>query len=165
MHEMLRGKDLRSIANVNELVPIIDSQNKFDELFNYLSDKDRLIRMRSADAIEKITITQPNYLIKHKSEIIKMSFQDSEKELKWHLALLLPRLELNVDELIEAFATLKKWSLNSKESKIVRTNSLQALYDLTVKNEKFKEEFQSIICIVQQENIPSINARLKKLGL
>lgn len=52
----LQGGDLRSIANVDRLLPLIKDQNDFDELFRHLYSDDRLIIMRTADAIEKITV-------------------------------------------------------------------------------------------------------------
>lgn len=51
----LQGGDLRSIADVDQLIPLIKTQKTFDELFSCLESEDRLIVMRAADAIEKIT--------------------------------------------------------------------------------------------------------------
>ena len=58
------GGDLRSIGQVNDIIENIDNQAKFDELFKCLFHKERIIIMRAADAIEKITIKNPLFLEK-----------------------------------------------------------------------------------------------------
>ncbi|MEL7568910.1 MAG: hypothetical protein AAGU27_29150, partial [Dehalobacterium sp.] len=55
--KLLVGEDRRSIGHSDEVVQIILQQpEKFDELFQGLYELDPIIRMRTADAIEKITI-------------------------------------------------------------------------------------------------------------
>lgn len=163
MREKLLGGDLRSISSVNKVVGIVDTQEKFDELFVFLSETDRLLRMRAIDAIEKISIKYPEFLIKHKSDILNFcNCKNIDKEFKWHLALLLPRLPYKKDS-NSATIILKKWILDINESKIVRVNSLQGLYEFT-KNGKFlQKEFDNIVETVKKEKVPSINARLKKM--
>lgn len=69
LETILNGGDLRSIGQSNTVVTLIDSQNKFDELFKLLFHPDRKIVMRVADAIEKITLTHCQYLKAHKDDI------------------------------------------------------------------------------------------------
>ncbi len=64
----LDGGDLRTIVGANKVVSLIKTQSNFDKLFQYLFSNDRLIIMRTADAIEKITTKHPEYLTKHKNE-------------------------------------------------------------------------------------------------
>lgn len=88
----LKGGDLRSIGDVKTLLPEIISQQKFDELFEDLFSVDRSIVMRSADAIEKVTVSHPEYLKSHKKELLGLLNTAKHIELKWHLAQLVPRL-------------------------------------------------------------------------
>jgi cobalamin biosynthesis protein CbiD len=90
--KILSGGDLRSLGVCNSVISKIKNQNTFDELFKYLFHEDRLVVMRAADTIEKITNHNPQYLTKHKEEIIELCNVAKDKELKWHLALLIPRL-------------------------------------------------------------------------
>jgi hypothetical protein len=46
--------------------------------------------MRAADAIEKITLQHPEYLVKYKDDLLELCYVAKHKELKWHLALLIP---------------------------------------------------------------------------
>lgn len=161
----LNGGDLRSIADANEVVPLIKTQTDFDKLFKYLVTNDRLIVMRTADAIEKITLQNPEYLIRHNQDIINLINTAVDKELKWHLALIASRLNLTVIELGIIWDKLIQWVKDKKESKIVRVNSIQTLFDLSNKNVELKRDFDITIQEVEAENIPSINARLRKLKI
>ncbi|MEG2709263.1 MAG: hypothetical protein RR968_09005, partial [Vagococcus sp.] len=67
LKENLLGGDLRSISKVSEIVKTIDNQQAFDKLVGFLSSSDRLLQMRSIDAIEKITVNYPEFLIPHKN--------------------------------------------------------------------------------------------------
>jgi len=60
---------------------------------------------------------------------------------------------------------LEKWILDKKESKIVRVNSLQSLYEIVKDNNEYQNNLMKIVKIIREENISSINARIKKLGL
>ena len=88
-----------------------------------------------------------------------------DKDLKWHLALIASRLELKTEELGIVWDKLTQWAKDKKESKIVRVNSIQTLFDLTKQNGELKRDFDLTIQEIEAENIPSINARLRKLKI
>lgn len=158
---LLSGGDLRSVGNVNALISTIHSQQEFDLLFELAYDNDRVVKMRAMDAIEKITKPSAGYLQSHKQQILKLIKDNTAKEYKWHLALLLPRLNLNKKELASVWDTLTQWVNDKTNSKIVRVNSIQGLYDLCIKAPHLMDDFNLIIQQVEIENIPSINARIR----
>ena len=54
--EKLKGGDRRSIGRANEVVAdVLRDPTLFDALFNGMLNDDPIVRMRSADAVEKIT--------------------------------------------------------------------------------------------------------------
>ena len=165
LNNLLAGNDLRSLGNSSDIILIINDQESFDKLFEYLYNSDRAIIMKTIDVIEKITLENNNFLQKHKLEIMDLSRNAKNIELKWHLAQLLGRIKYTKDEIINVWNILKEWILNKKESKIVRVNSLQTLYDFVKINRDFNTEFNEIIKEISKENIPSINARIKKIKL
>jgi len=161
----LEGGDLRSIAGVDELVSLIQSQADFDRLFAYLYSEERLIRMRAADAIEKISAERSEFLSEHKVKLIQLLKTANYKELKWHLALIISRVKLTLNEFRDVWKILSNWAKNKKESKIVRVNALQSLFELSNKRKDYKNEFHAVVEQIKIENIPSINARLRKLKI
>jgi hypothetical protein len=165
LNDLLSGGDLRSIGDVNKLISRINTQKEFDELFFFLNSDDRLVVMRAADAIEKITIKNPEYLNKYKKSILKFLDIAEDKEFKWHLALLISRIKLNSDDRKKVFMKLSEWASDKEESRIARVNSVQTLFTLTGDDPELKKAFDLILKELKKENIPSINARLKKLNL
>jgi len=161
--EKLSGGDLRSIGKADLIVNEIQSQNDFDILFNCLHSDDRLIVMRAADAVEKITIKHVDYLSGHKEEILAFCKCADNIEFKWHLALLLPRLSFSENEHAYVLETLSSWLLDPKESKIVRVNSMQALFELSKQDLTAKEKLDNILNEVEKENVPSLLARIRKI--
>ncbi|MDH4295124.1 MAG: hypothetical protein OEV74_02500 [Cyclobacteriaceae bacterium] len=159
----LQGGDLRSIAEVEKLLPLVKTQSDFDELFENLFSIDRLVVMRTADALEKISATNPELLSNHKAEIINFLDTAHDKEFMWHLALMVSRLDLTTNQLGKVWAKLTKWAKDKKQSRIVRVNSIQTLFDLMKKHKVLETDLNQTIREIKKENIPSINARLKKL--
>jgi hypothetical protein len=163
LERLLSGGDLRSIGKVDSVISKIHSQGDFDELFHCMFHQDRIVVMRAADAIEKITIDAPSYLAKHKKEILALCETASNKELKWHLALLISRLRLAGKELASAWHTLRKWATDEEESRIVRVNSLQTLFELATRHSPLSKDLEKVFVKLEREDIPSIKARIRIL--
>lgn len=159
LNKLLSGGDLRSSGRVNDIIPLITTQDDFDRLFQLLHHYDRLVVMRAADAIEKITANNPDFLSNHGADILSLCRVAVNKELKWHLAQLLSRLNLNHDQMIEACSILHDWIANKKNSRIVRVNALQSLFEMA-DNKKGLLPFLSEL---EAEGVPSITARAKHL--
>lgn len=159
---ILKGGDLRSIGEANKVVKEVNNQDDFDNLFKGFFHSDRKVVMRTADAVEKITIPKPEFLKKHKQEILALCNSAKHIELKWHLALLVSRLPLTEKETGKIWHILTEWVTNRKESRIVRVNSLQGLYNLLQANEELEQDFNLIVNEIIKEQIPSINARIRK---
>jgi hypothetical protein len=143
----------------------VKEQSQFDEVFQLLYATDRKIVMRAADAIEKITLKNQEYLKPHKRSLLNRLNKAEDKELKWHLALLIARFKLSEKELDKVWHMLTKWARDKKESKIVRVNSLQALFNLLPQKKELQQDLLHTLSVVKEENIPSINARIRKLNL
>ena len=162
--KILSGGDLRSIGKSNSVISKIQTQTDFDNLFKRLFHKDRLIVMRAADSIEKITRINTQYLTKHKEGIFKLSGISKDKELKWHLALLIPRLPLDSKEFGKAWDILTMWAKDKTNSRIVRVNSIQSLFEMMKQRGELEKDFGLTLNEIEKENIPSINARIRKLN-
>jgi hypothetical protein len=161
--KILSGNDLRSIGKSNSVILKVQNQSNFDKLFKCLFHEDRLVVMRAADVIEKITINHTQYLSKHKKEIIKLCHVASDKELMWHLALLIPRLNLDKQEFGFVWDLLTRWAKDKKNSRIVRVNSIQGLFEMVKKENELERDFSLTLNELERENIPSINARIRKI--
>lgn len=119
--------------------------------------------MRAVDAVEKVTKNHPEFLTPHKGQLMGVLKSADHKELKWHIAQLIPRIELSKNELVDVQHVLNYWALNKNESKIVRVNALQGLFDLSQKHPEVKQELVKVMANMEHELIPSIQARIRRL--
>ena len=160
---ILSGGDLRSLGRSKSIISKINSQNDFDELFEYLFHNDRRIVMRSADAIEKITIKNPFYLAKHKNKVVELLYAAKNIELKWHLAVLVSRLHLDNVEFGKIWDTLTKWAKDKTNSRLVRVGAVQGLFEMTKQKNNLVKSFKLTMLEIEKEAIPSINARIRNI--
>jgi hypothetical protein len=161
---LLLDKDLRKLKNIKKVIQAVTDQKSFDELYRLIFHHERPLVMRAADAVEKITREHPDYLQPHKPQLLSILKSVDHKELKWHIAQLLPRLVLTTTELNDVWNILKHWALNPNESKIVRVNSLQGMFDISTHYPEYAHEFGTAMELMSHEMIPSIRARIKKLN-
>jgi hypothetical protein len=125
----LTGGDRRSTGRSEEVVAdIMRDPTLFDVVFDGMLSERLLIRMRSADAVEKVTAAYPEYLQIHKEKLISQVASVEQQEVRWHVAQTLPRLDLTPGERGAAFSILLGY-LND-QSRIVKSFAMQALADL-----------------------------------
>src|SRR5205807_7490946 len=118
--ELLEGADRRSIGRANEVVRLIlRDPRAFDRVIACLWSSDPAIRMRAADAAEKISAERPRLLDRYKRELLGLLCEAQQIELRWHLALMVPRLRLTAGERRKATAALNEYLRD--RSSIVKT--------------------------------------------
>lgn len=165
MHALLKklqGGDRRSIGRVEAVVDnVLATPSLFAELINGLFVADPVVRMRTADAVEKITADQPERLQPYKRKLIRLAGQTDQQEIRWHMAQILPRLTLKPDERKTIVDILYTY-LNDK-SKIVVTFALQALADLAVADKKLRPRVIRVLEDLSQTGSPAIKNRGRKL--
>jgi HEAT repeat protein len=121
--------------------------------------------MRAADGIEKITRKGQTFLYSHKRSVVELLNTAENKELKWHLALITPRLQLTETESDEVWMILKRWASDTSESRIVRVNSIQSLFNLSEHSPARKDDLDRMMAQLEKEDVPSIKARIRKLAM
>jgi hypothetical protein len=163
VYDLLKGNDLRSIGKANEVVKLVTSDPKlFDEVFNGLFHEDKVIRARCADAVEKVGRKYPEFIQKKKSIIFNNLHKFEQKEVRWHIAVILGYIQLTKKELEKAVEILFKW-LNEEESIIVKVMCMQTLADLSLEYKSLKKSVQDEVQKHMINGAPAIIARGKKL--
>jgi hypothetical protein len=163
LERLLSGGDLRSIGKVDSVISRIKNQSDFDELFKCLFHQNRIVVMRAADAIEKIATKKTQYLTKHKRKIIKLFYVAENKELKWHLALIIPRLQLDNKELTTIWNGLTAWAKDKTNSRLVRVAAVQGLFEMVKQKNNLMTDLILTMNELERENISSINARIRNI--
>ena len=160
--EKLQGGDRRSIGRSEEVAAeVLADPRLFGELFQGMLHLDPLVRMRAADAVEKITLAHPEYLQPFKEVLLQEVSSIDQQEVRWHVAQMLPRLELSPAERYQAVQILTSY-LEDK-SKIVQTFSLQAMADLAEGDQALRPLVLKILAGASQSGSPAVKSRVKKL--
>ena len=133
----------------------------FKDLVNGLFDENPVVRMRAADAMEKISLDNPQSLQPFKTELIRLAQQTQQQELRWHTAQMIPRLKLTPKEAATVTDILFDY-LNDK-SKIVVTFAIQALSDLALTKGDASARVIRAIEKLTRTGSPAIQSRGKKL--
>ncbi len=163
IYDLLTGNDLRTIGKSNEVVQLVTSDPiLFDEVFEGIFHDDKVVRARCADAVEKVAVKFPRINQKKKSIILKNLNKFEQKEVLWHIALMIGYLKLTPKELVKAFNTLNKW-LNTSDSIIVKVACMQSLATHAMKNKKLLKSVRDEIQKQMLTGAPAIKARGRHL--
>lgn len=161
---MLGGGDRRSIGEADRVAAMVRANPRlFGKLIGGMRSEDRLVRMRAADAVEKLSRERPELLSRYKRELLGLLWEAKEPELHWHVAAIVPRLQLTPGERRRAFEGLEGY-LDSKSS-IVKTFALQALAELAERDARLRVEATEILRVALRSGTAAMKARSRKLIL
>jgi hypothetical protein len=130
-------------------------------LFDGMLSDDPIVRMRSADAVEKITAKHPAYLQPYKTELIQQVAKIEQQEVRWHVAQMMPRLELSNQERAVVVEILLGYL--DDQSKIVKTFSMQALADLAEQAAVLRDRVIPLLEELTRTGSPAMRSRGRKL--
>ena len=159
---MLAGVDRRSIGRANEVAKLVLKQPKlFRELMACLWHDDPLIRMRAADAAEKVSRANPSLLARYKPQLLGLLAETTQIELRWHFAQMIPRLQLTPRERQRAAGALRRY-LDDRSS-IVRTWALNAFTELSQHDVSLQTETKQLLEEALRSGTAAMRARARKL--
>ena len=165
MHSILKklsGGTRRSLGQTNEIVvEVLNNPRVFPQLVAALTSDDEVLRMRAADAIEKITTRRPDLLRPYKRKLLAIAGSTNQQEIRWHAALIIPRLQFTPKERAAALDILFDY-LRDKSS-IVKTWATQAIWDLAAPDAKLKAQIIPLVEELTQVGTPSMRARGRNL--
>jgi hypothetical protein len=160
--ERLKGGDRRSIGRSGEVVEAVArAPELLPHLVGGLEAADEVVRMRAADALEKVTREHPEWLRPYKRRLLRVAATPDQQEVRWHVAQLLPRLPLTAAERRDAIALLDGYLEDA--SAIVRTCALQALADLVGDDPAASAVARRRVQKAAESSTPSLRARARQL--
>jgi hypothetical protein len=158
----LGGGDRRSIGRADAVVRRLLSDNSgFAEIVAGLSASDALLCMRCADVAEKVSSVHPEWREPYKKIILDLAECAEQKELRWHLAQIVPRLRLAAAERAKAVQLLFGWL--DDPSKIVKTFALDALAGFAQKDANLRRRLKPLLENARRSGSPAMRVRASKL--
>lgn len=164
-HEILRklaGGDRRSIGHAQAVAAaVLADPSKFGVVFEAMSNADPLIRMRAADAAEKITAQRPGDLRPYKRQLVDNVAAIDQPEVRWHVAQMLPRVHWTESQRWRVVQILLHYL--EDRSAIVRTFSMQALADLARQGPELLPTVIPLLQRLTASGTPAMQSRGRKL--
>lgn len=158
----LRGGDRRSIGHVPEVVrEVLKKPELAGELVAGIVSDDPVLRMRAADALEKVSKERPALLGPFKDILLDTAADSDQQEVRWHLAQMLPRLELSRKELDGVVSVLLGYL--SDRSSIVTVCALQALVELSARDRDLRSAMKPVVERACRHGSPAMRSRGRKL--
>jgi hypothetical protein len=158
----LSGGDRRSIGRSNEVAAqVLAHPAYFRYLFDGMTSDDLVLRMRAADATEKISLRRPDLLSPFKKKLFEIAGRTDQQEVRWHMALMVPRLHLTPRERALALDILFDYLRD--RSSIVKTCAMQALADLAAQDASLKSKILPLLEELTEVGTPAMRARGRRL--
>jgi hypothetical protein len=155
---MLMGGDRRSIGRADEVADLVGRQPKqVPQLIECLWDPDALVSMRAGDAAEKLSRDEAVLLQRFKEPLLGLMAEATQQEMRWHLAVIIPRLRLTHSECRRVSGILRKY-LDDRSS-IVRTCAMQGLADLISQDGSVRPMVVELIRSLSRTGTPAMRAR------
>jgi hypothetical protein len=117
--------------------------------------------MRAADAMEKASRQNAAPLQAHKAELLGLLAEAEQQEVRWHLAVMVPRLRLTA---IERRRVVKLLQIYLEDrSSIVKTFAMQGLADLALQDPALQPMVTELIRSLARTGTPAMRARGRKI--
>ena len=160
--ERLSGGDRRELGSSEDVVSLVLRDNsKFGELFEAMLHEDPVVRMRAADATEKVARMRPDLLAPYRKRLIEEVGESEQHEVRWHVAQMLSNVRLDAKDRSKAITLLERYLHDS--SVIVVVESLQTLVDFAKDDRGLRKRVTPIVQRMAARGTPAMQSRARKL--
>ncbi|HJQ08049.1 MAG TPA: hypothetical protein VJ836_01050 [Candidatus Saccharimonadales bacterium] len=158
------GGHANSLGRVNEVIEhVLKDRKRLDELYGCLFADDAWVKMRAADALEKICRQHPDWILPYIDRFSQELAPDKQPSIQWHLAQIYRQVPLAQDQKHFAINWLKGLLSASEADWIVVTNAMDTLMQFTQAAEFSKDEMIKLLKIQQLHKSKSVARRATKL--
>jgi hypothetical protein len=159
---LLQDGDRRTIGKVSAVLrAVLTNPQLTSSLVQCLFDTEPPVRMRAADALEKLSRERVAELQSYANQFVDLLERSTQPEVLWHFALLLPRLQLDAAGRRRTSEALQRF-LHS-ESSILKTCALQGLADLALQEPTLIPVIVDLLESSESSGTPAMKARSRIL--
>lgn len=157
------GGKANSLGRVNDVIEIVlHDKKRIQELYECMFDDDAWVRMRAADALEKVCRVHPEWLLPYIDKFSQDLADSTQPSIQWHLAQIYEQVELTDAQKQTAITWLKK-ILSSKDADwIVAANAMDTLGKFTQDGSFSKSEMALLLKIQQNHKSNAVVKRAAK---
>lgn len=158
------GGRSNSLGRVDEVIALVsDEPSRLDELYACLFDEDAWIRMRAADALEKVCRQHPEWLVPYVDRFPAELAGSSQPSILWHLAQMYRHLTLTSRQKAFAVSWLERVLSSTEVDWIVAANAMQTLMQFAEDGAVPRHELVALLRVQQQHRSKSVVRRADKL--
>lgn len=137
----LSGGNPRSLGRADEVAAIVLADPALlDELFACLGSPDDIVRMRAADALEKVCRQHPEWVEPYVDRLLRDASAIDQPSVQWHLAQMLGEVHLTGGRRELAAAILRR-NLEQASDWIVLNYSLQVYATFVRDDPSLRDDF------------------------
>jgi hypothetical protein len=150
--------DRRSIGRADDVVALVRRRPRLlGSLIECLWSDDPVLVARSANAAEKLSREMAARFQPWKDALLDLLATAQQSELRWQLALIVPRMNLTVHECRRAAAILE--SRLEDRTSLVKTFAMQGLADLLRQDPSPRAAVLDLLRIHTRSGTPAMRAR------
>lgn len=163
---MLSGGHPNSLGRTIEVVDIVlADQSRLEDLYNCYFTTDEVVRLRTSNAIKRVSREQPEWLVPYIDRFIGQIAVINQASTQWTLADLFKTLRPHMTAAQQAEATLLlKKNLETHYDWIVLNNTMQTLGEWSQEDEALRAWLLPQLARLQLDQRKSIAKRAKKLS-
>ena len=129
---LLDGGHKNSLGKVPEVITtVLADRNRLPELYNCLFDDDAWVRMRAADALEKICREHPDWIVPYIDKIQTELSASTQPSIQWHIAQIYRQVPLTDAQRQSALQWLTERLQTTEVDWIVAANAMDTLVAFT----------------------------------
>lgn len=158
------GGKSNSLGKVKEVIEIIlEDKSRLSELYDCLFDNDAWVRMRAADALEKVCREHPEWLLIYMDKFTNELAESTQASIQWHLAQIYAQVSLTNKQRRFAIKWLKQLISTIEVDWIVAANAINTLALFTRNGSVSAAEMIPLLKIQQKHKSNAVVKRANKL--
>lgn len=151
--------DKRTLSGVEQAVKaILEDSQQIDDLLSAYDIHNEALNLRISDTIQKVQENDPSLLKPYAKRVFTIFAEYEQKEVRWHMAQILPLLDLNQNQLRKAMQIWQSDFYNSRSS-IQRAFSLQAVYDIASMKSEYMPLLDELLKHALSNGSPAMKSR------
>jgi len=154
------GEKTNSLGRTNEVIDtVLRDQSRLEELYQCLFSQDAWVRMRAADALEKVCREHPDWILPYIDRLARDFSTSTQASIQWHMAQIYRQVHLT-DAQQKMAATWLAQLLSHKDADwIAAANAMDTLAQFT-KNGRYPAAKMIDLLHVQKQH--KSNAVIKR---
>lgn len=163
---LIDGGKSNSLGRVNEVIEIVLSDKaRLQELYETMFHQDAWVRMRAADAFEKVCRQYPEWVQPYIDQIQSDLSDNSQPSIQWHIAQIYTQVELSQAQKTHAIEWLKGILSTAEVDWIVSANAMDSLAYFTRLGDVKKNSLLDSVRVQMKHKSKAVVKRAQKISI